>query len=201
VSKYGNIQVVVFDGRGVNPMLADWLGNFPHVERAGSTVGSVVPDTVASRRNRAIRWFLEYTELPDVLMLDDDMVPVRGTDALLESDADVAAARYIRKDGHEVHADDGEGGCGCMKISRNALERIEPPWFAFEFSDDGCEVKSCECGYFSSKARGAGFHPVKSGVIGHVVPVVVLPAESEGSSCRMKFLPEFRRGLPAPDGA
>lgn len=199
MSEYENIQVVVFDGRGVNLMLADWLGNFPHVDRAGSIAGSVVPDTVASWRNRAIRWFLEHTELPDVLMLDDDMVPVHGTDALLRSDADVAAARYIRKDGHEVHADDGEGGCGCMKISRNALEKIDPPWFAFEFSDDGSRVTSCECGYFSRKARRAGFHPVKAGVIGHVVPVVVVPAESEGSSCRMKFLPEFRRGPPTAD--
>ena len=78
--------------------------------------------------------------------------------------------------------------CGCMKVSRRALERIDPPWFAFECSGNGCEVAACECRYFCRKARAAGFHPVKAGAIGHVVPVVVIPPENEDDSCRMKFL-------------
>ena len=98
---------------------------------------------------------------------------------------------HIRKDGQESHREDGEVGCGCMKVSRTALERIAPPWFAFDYSRDGCDVTACDCGYFCRKARAAGFHPVKAGAIGHVVPVVVIPPDDKDDSCRMKFLPDL----------
>ena len=47
------------------------------------------------------------------------------------------------------------------------LYMLQPPWFMYPLSEDGCDVLTCECAYFSVKARAAGFTVRHGGYCGH----------------------------------
>lgn len=198
-----NIQVVVFDQRGPNPYLATWLERFKHVRLTSKASPDQFNglDHLAVKRNQQIKWFLAETRLPWLLMLDDDIVPLDGlkdcpnTWPLIESDKDVASARFVAKAGNEAHGRRGDFAFACAKVSRNALKKMGTPWSHFDFNEDGDEVARCECDYFAAKAKDAGFFPVKVGAVGHIVTAALIPAakQTKDAMCRIKLLSQLHR--------
>lgn len=207
-----DIQVVVLDNRAVNPYLLHWLERFKHVRLTSKVCPGEFNslDMVACKRNRAIKWFLNETKLPWLLMLDDDIIPLDGladspdTWPLIESDKDVTSARFVAKRGNEAHGRPGDVAMAAAKMSRAALKRIKPPWTQFAFNEDGTDRVSCECDYFAAKAKEAGFFPVKAGAVGHIVQACVVPVPKPGKDamCRIKLLsqlhPKGQKKPPVP---
>lgn len=66
--------------------------------------------------------------------------------------------RYLEPDEFppEPFACDGTG-LACCLVRREVFERIGPPYFAFEYSADGTQVRVGEDSFFFAKAAGAGF--------------------------------------------
>ena len=175
------IQVIILTDKAENPILASWLSRFPNVRRFRDIrVGKPGPFYVQVAQNQSVRWFLDKTNLPWMLLVDDDMVPVSGTAALMECEADIASATYPAQAGGIVHATPGSLGTGILKVSRHALEKMGPPWFGVKLSEDGCSIAECVCDWFARRAKEAGFFPVKAGICGHIVPYVTLPTEDGG---------------------
>jgi len=185
---YENIQFVVFDHSKPNQWLKAWLKQCDHVALLSDLPinGGEFSDFIAMRRNQVAKWFLDNSELPWLVFVDHDHVIDENADALFGSDADVAAAAYVRANGTLAHDAEGSVGCGLLKMSRVALLKIGSPWFQFEFSDDGCSVKQCECGYFSARARDAGYLPKKIGRVMHLVTTVSMPTVDGNAA--VKFL-------------
>lgn len=131
---------------------------------------------VAQVRNRAVNRFLQEDaeDYRHLLMVDADMIWLPETDAMLEDlRADIAYARHIDRAGRLAH--EGSLGCGCLRISRAAAAKIQPPWFAFQHDEQGCADEACECSYFRRKAEAAGFAPQALCPIGHIVPMLAVP--------------------------
>ena len=190
-----DIQVAVFDHEPPNRWLKAYLARFAHAARVSQILDDEdrFADFIATRRNRVAEWFLAETDLAYLLMLDHDHIPGDELEPLLASAADVVGTAYVRASGNSAHPGDGDAGAGCLRISRTALERIGPPWFAFVFNARGTAIDLCECGYFCRKARAAGFHPVKAGSIDHIIPMVARPIAGEHTKARVTFL----KDLPA----
>lgn len=185
------IQVVVFDGMPVNRHLLDWVRKFPHFKRATDIAPKPYPDLMAAWRNRICDWFLKETELDHILLLDADMVPLAETQPIWDSDASILGCDYIGSHSERAHDGPGYVGCGCIRISREALELISRPWFKFVMNEDGLDAKQCECGFFCKKAMAAGIHPVKRGAIGHIMPAVVSP---KGDKANIQLLSRWNQG-------
>lgn len=173
------IQVVVFDGLPINVHLLEWVQKFPNFTRASDVVRKPYPDLVGMWRNMICDSFLKATDLTHILMLDADMVPLPETKPIWSEDAPVMGCDYIGSHSERAHDGPGYIGCGCMRISREALEVIPRPWFDFVLKDDGLGVERCECGHFCEKAMAAGLHPVKRGKMGHIMEAVVSPSGKE----------------------
>ena len=189
------IQVVIFDGAPVNVHLLKWARNFPHMAMASDIMLKPYPDLVSMWRNKVCDWFLRETELAHILMIDADMVPLHETQPIWDEDAPIMGCDYIGS--HASRAHDGPGfiGCGCMRISREALELIVRPWFQFDLRDDGLNVDRCECGHFCGAAMKAGLHPVKKGKIGHIMPAVVSPLGEvgKGDKAQIQLLSKWNK--------
>jgi hypothetical protein len=184
-----DICAVVMDFRRPNVFLREWLSaNFSHVRFANDGQARHRQMGLAEWRNHEASLFLRETDLPWLLMLDDDMVPVPESQALIDSQAPVSGGRFWSRTGNEAHTPLGSIGLGAVKISREVLKVIDPPWFSFENSP-------CECAYFCKLLMKHGYAAVKAGVFGHLVPTVFVMG-SEG--CNMAFPPMLR---PSPRGA
>jgi len=190
MKQYNDIQVVVFDFRGVHRHLRAWLDTMPHVKRASD----ICPDDknslylLAMRRNIVAQWFLEKSDLPWLLMVNDNVIPLPEISGLLDTQADVAGAHFFSRAGHEGHTGDGIAATACMKLSRTALERIPRPWFKHKYNADQTKRLECECIWFCHQAVKAGFHPLKAGLVAHRIEVALIPPEKPNGECRMKFL-------------
>ena len=112
-------------------------------------------------------WFLKHTDREWLLFLDDDIDVADEVEAVIEAEEDAVGAGFIGKHGAHAHGQDGAFGMACVKMSRSALEKIEPPWFAFTFTDDGLQMTRCECLYFCDKLKAVGIHPLKKGKVRH----------------------------------
>jgi len=188
-----NIQVVVFDFRGVRRHLRSWLDTMPHVKMASD----ICPDDkeamylLAMRRNIVAKWFLEKSNLPWLLMVNDNVIPLESIDELIACEADVAGAHFFSRHGGEGHDVDGSVATACIKISRRALERIATPWFKHEYNADHTKRLQCDCAWFCNQAKAAGFNPVKVGLIAHLIEVALIPPKESGGQCQMKFLQDI----------
>jgi len=177
-----HVQLAILAGRGVNPHLARWAARFEHCKRFA---GSADPGGVPAARNRIFQWFRDECRLPWLLMMDDDCVPVAGTERLLSCAEPIAAARVWARTGRQAHPH--TISVACLKVHRQAVERIRPPWFRF-----GRGPGACECVWFFGRACRAGFRPVQAGLVGHRFPVTVLPPEHGDGGPRFLFDAELR---------
>lgn len=176
-------HLVILEGRGCNRFLRSWAGRFPH--RTILNVSSF-PDHVACHRNRVFKWFLENSDLPYLICMDDDVVPVAQTDAFVDAQGDVIGTRAWANTGREMHPH--EFSMTALKVHRRVIEAIKPPWFAFTFTDDGAAQVQCECLYFHEKVQEAGFAINIVGAVGHRFPVTVVPPDGDGDAGKAKFL-------------
>ena len=192
------IQVVVIDFRGVRRHLRSWLDTMPHVKMASDICsedkGAMY--LIAMRRNIIAKWFLEKTNLPWLMMLNDNVIPLESINELIACDADVAGAHFFSRHGCEGHDVDGTVSTACIKISRQALKRTATPWFKHAYNADHTHRLQCECAWFCDQARAAGFYPVKVGLIAHVIEVALIPPKETGGSCQMKFLQDMPLSKP-----
>ena len=119
-------------------------------------------------RNLAIRdCAIGSGDWTDALFIDNDVTPTASTWQFLEGDGDVVACRCSMK-GHPHAWDHPEDFHNALwRCKTKVLRAIEPPWFNFIYSDDGCSVLGCDCLYFAKKVRAAGFTIAHRGRASH----------------------------------
>lgn len=180
---YSDIQVIIHDGKPFrNYLLDDWVEQFDHVVRL-SELCDTFPDLVAVGRNKSIEWFLNRTNLNQVLLLDDDMVPNKYTLPIFSSEADIVGSNYLDHEGRRYHRAEDQAACGCLLIKREVLEAMKSPWFKFDIAEEGLNTNRCECRFFCEKASVLGFTIEKTGIVGHIATVVIRPpVNGEGVS-------------------
>jgi len=172
---YSDIQVIIYDGKPFrNYLLDDWVERFDHVVRL-SELCDTFPDLVAVGRNQSIDWFLNRTNLNQVLLLDDDIVPNDYTIPIFSADADVVGADYLDHEGQRNHRAKQQAAAGYLLIKREVLEAMVSPWFKFGITENKLNVAHCECQFFCEKAFELGFTIKKAGIVGHVTTVVIRP--------------------------
>lgn len=145
-------------------------------------------------RNKIVNYFLDETEHDNLVMIDSDIIPPENILDILEYDHDVIAPiMFSTKDGvpYPVATDYGadgnyrmyageleevtkvEGvGTGCVAISREVLEALEPPYFEFTKDEDGT-LNTGEDFNFCVAVNKAGFDVeiAKDYVCGHSTEV------------------------------
>jgi len=112
------------------------------------------------------RWFLAETDLPWLILVDDDGVLTPASRPLLESTADVTTPHVISTAGIEGHPTSFVPTA--CKFSRRAVEALIDAWIVPKKGD-------CGCNGFHGACIRAGFAPVKAGDIGHIFPVIAWP--------------------------
>jgi len=145
-----------------------------HLRRFGQSVayyrefpGSATWQGIFAVRNGIFRWFLDECTLPWLVMLDDDIVLTAESEPFLASQADVTGPRVVgATDGQEVHPH--TLSAAAVKLSRPAVAALGECWRP---PADG----GCGCSNLFSACLRAGFKPAKAGIVGHRVPVTVLP--------------------------
>ncbi len=173
-----DIQIVIFDGFPVDPMCLDWARSLCDVKMASEIwKARPIESDMAVWRNKACQWFLDETDKQAVLFLEHSKIPDAATLPVIESNADVVGACYCHRAGSEVHDSPGYIGTGCLRISREALGKIERPWFNYKLADDGLSVDQCSCMWFCQRAMAAGIFPCKAGSVGRIAKAVIRPAE------------------------
>jgi len=149
----------------LKPATARWLGrHFPQ-----ANIRRVNHSPYLCARNRAIRDLL----LPDaeafdwVISIDNDVtITSPGVERFLEVPGDLVACECdvphmgIWTDPQAFHTP--------FYRARVAVFRaLDPPWFAYRYSADGCELIDCDCNYLAAKARAAGFTTAHGGRCSH----------------------------------
>jgi hypothetical protein len=114
-------------------------------------------EPAVAARNTAIRDLV----LPEVgtrdwcLFVDNDVTITHpGVERWLEVPGDVVACRWGGP--NTWHSDPTAFHQTLWRARPEVFARIEPPWFFWEYTDDGCDVKyPCDCEYFRQKALAA----------------------------------------------
>jgi hypothetical protein len=124
---------------------------------------------IPTYRNRVVRDIvLPAADACDwALFVDNDVTITHpGMERFLALEADVASARCrMRRDLIWCRPDAFH--CTLWFARIEVFQRIDPPWFRFVYSDDGCEMLGCECRYFRDKVQAAGYHVAHGGWCGH----------------------------------
>lgn len=140
---------------------------------------------VDANRNKIVKKFLS-SECEWLLMMDADIVPPENILDMIEHGKKIVSATVLgMKDGvphplimkmdddkemyrmvgldqyQDELRDDGlieidGSGTGCILIHREVLEKMEPPWFKFEYNKFG-DIKYSEDYKFSQKAKEMGY--------------------------------------------
>lgn len=171
----------------MNPDLRLWFetqGIEPAIVRS--------PHSLVCDRNASVDFFLRQSKAEHLCMIDADMFPLPESLGILVAPGDLVYCGYSARHGCVAHYGDGDLGMGCMRMSRAVLEKIEPPWFNFEFNARGVAVLKCECRVFLEKAKAAGFDSAMVGVMGHIMPMVARPDPSNPSKMQVLH-PEIQR--------
>jgi len=174
------MEVFVLAGRGVNRVLSEWLKIifkpeqvhvFDPREEIPDRMGDLPAENICAGRNEIVRRFLETSQRRWLVSFDDDMYPVPETLEMLACDCSFAGCHVWGKKGGENHREEDVVCMSAVKISRDVLRGVTPPYFTMEPAD-GKKV-TCECISFSQKVRELGHTPNKIGYVGHTIPFVV----------------------------
>jgi hypothetical protein len=129
-------------------------------------------------RNRNVKAFLDCDVAAGkqyLLMIDDDMVPVRETRPILTLPGDMLYCGHTSKDGQVTHFGDKNFSSACFRVSAALLQSFGPPWFRMGHSGDLLQRTHCECNYFRDRANEAGYDGQMAGIVGHKTQCVLLP--------------------------
>ena len=162
MSHYPDIQFVVLRGRPtVNRHLRQFGASAAHYREFP---GSATWTGTFAIRNEMFRWFLAETDLPWLVMLDDDIVLTTESEMFLLSDTDVAGPHVADAAGHEAHPTGL--ATGAVKFSRKAVQSLGSFWAPPTNGGCGCSTLYNAC-------RKAGLVITKAGVVGHRIPMTV----------------------------
>jgi len=119
--------------------------------------------------NYGIKHVALKTNAEQFIFADNDIRPnPRQTAPFLEIDADVVGCEYEGEFSHETTWGPASSmHCALWRCHRSVLERIKPPWFAWDYTDDGCNIRGCICSAFSMKVLNAGFTVAHGGWAKH----------------------------------
>jgi len=169
------VSVPVSPGGGIVPGLVRWLIRQSHEPGVGIDLVEARPVEVA--RNRMVHRFLA-TEADWLLMFDSDQIPpddliprllahgahVVGAFVPVQKDGEVAplilqrtgddAYRSIPDPASLVEVD--ATGAGCLLVSRDVLQAVEPPWFSVRLTAGGNGAVS-EDFVFCGRVKDAGY--------------------------------------------
>jgi len=208
---YPDIQVVIMDYKHIPPITREWLRQFDHVGYASEICdgGCGSQDFIVIKRNLVAQWFLERTDREYLVMIDEDVRPDIDTYLMLDNKADICSAHFFGKPGWLAHNHPGQVSMAACKISRSVFEKTDRPWFKILYNDYHTEVVKCECDWFASQVRLAGFYPVKAGRVVHAVTVLAVPPDDDKRTFKFLFPDKHRRRLlertkketpPTPEG-
>jgi len=161
---YPEIQFAVLKGRPtVNRHLRRFGQSVAHYREF---IGSATWKGTFAVRNEIFRWFITETDLPWLVMLDDDIVLTVESEPFILGEADVTGPHVVDARGREAHPTGLASGA--IKFSRRAVGRLDQCWAA---PVDG----TCGCNMLYNECRKAGLGVAKAGTVGHRVPVTVFP--------------------------
>ena len=164
----------------------------------------VTPYSVGMGRNASVVEFLQAGKEPFLLQLDDDIVLLPETESILGTDEALAYCTFPPR--KSLPGIVQEIQPGCMRISREILEAMKPPWFEPLLDDTGSVQVRNEAWKLLEQARQMGIEPVRVGWAGHLVEVV---AAYRGDLVSFAWPHEVRHEAPhrgaaqsrgAPDG-
>jgi hypothetical protein len=145
----------------LEPILLDVPGTFPNYRRV-----AMAPLIVA--RNRAVRDFIlpVKDKYEWVMMINRDITPTVSSDALLTMQADLKCIECATPVPTCWQAADSWHNHFSL-IRMEVFAKMPPPWFQYIYSDDGCDLLDCDCGYFATKAKALGFTVAHGGYCSH----------------------------------
>ncbi|HUT88732.1 MAG TPA: hypothetical protein VMY37_04505 [Thermoguttaceae bacterium] len=121
-------------------------------------------------RNRAIRDLVLAADPGDfdwVLSIDHDVsVTHPGAENFLSVPGDVVACECYMANPRAWDALDAFH-TPFWRARVEVFRQVPPPWFAYPYSPDGCEILDCDCGYFAAKCLAAGFTVAHGGRCSH----------------------------------
>lgn len=103
-----------------------------------------------------------------MIFIDKDNIPKRGlTDPFLdEVDFDVVGCMYPLKNPGAWSLPE-VFHMGLTRMRPEAIQKVTPPWFLYEYNEDGTRLKGCECSYMRNKLREQEVTMTRRGWISH----------------------------------
>jgi len=121
---------------------------------------------------RAYNWAIANLVLkhshPWAAFIERDMRPSGIVRPWIEAEGDVVGCFYPTAcaaswaSEHAIHS-------GLWRARRAVFERLKPPWFEWQFSANGADVRSCACLRFARRCVEAGFVVKRAGWCDHPV--------------------------------
>jgi len=127
--------------------------------------------SVAQGRNNSVQLFLDGDKR-FLLQLDDDLAPDDDTSPIMDINSDAAIAYCSYPPRKQVRFNPEMPMPGCLRMRRDILEAMEPPWFQPEYDSTGGAQIDSEERLVIAKAKAMGHEPVMVGHAGHLVEVI-----------------------------
>lgn len=144
--------------------------------RKGLDLGNIhvvsTPCSVVESRNRSMKDLvlpLVQKQKPEwVIFIDRDNCPNHLTDPFFDDvDSDVVGCGYpMTNEAAWITSDIFH--MGLCRVRADLLPKLKPPWFMFEYNEDGTQITKCECGYFRNKLLETGAAITRRGHCEHL---------------------------------
>jgi hypothetical protein len=172
------IQIVIIShDRPVNKLLGQWLARHRITDWRYSSKDYDVGEV----RNQAVARFLRE-EAPAgkqyLMLLDDDMVPVKSTDAILIADGPLVYCGSAGPCGTKGHYGTGDFGENCCRMRVDLLRQLSYPYFKARY-ENGVRVACDGMVFHEQVRRTCGIQAEMVGVVGHQQTCILLPTETD----------------------
>lgn len=106
---------------------------------------------------RGVEWFA---------FLDNDLLPDERLDPLWDAPGDIVGARYVLRNPN-AFADPQVVHGGALRFHRKVIEKMQPPFFQYQWDDRMTKMLACECVGFCRRAVELGFTINRAGFSEH----------------------------------
>lgn len=179
--------------------LAKWLVTFKRLKGYDHTQGFFKGQPVDNVRNQIVKTFLKWDNAEWLLMVDSDCVPPRHALELTQQGKKIvsgvcfSAQKGVTFPLIQIEREDNKFGMmneeelnersindklihvdgigfGCVAIHREVLEKMDEPWFRFDYLPNSSEIRCSEDYYFSKKAQENGYklYVDRDVMVGHI---------------------------------
>ena len=128
-------------------------------------VANVRVNDVVVNHNTIIGKVFLPSKMEHLLFIEKDIGLGQFTELFLEDVRDVVCVKF-NTGRRQSWLSDGFH-TGMFRTRREVLQKVTPPWFMTEYSQDGTAVVKCLCMHFADKARAAGFTVGNAGLAHH----------------------------------